>query len=318
MRWEALYTVGGWDERYKRMLDWNLWVRMLKAGMTFKRVPAIITNYTIHPEQISNDGNTEMTLGWDPVNVDIVLPFLGDVKKPRVAIFSLTYERLEYTKTCFDSLYKTAGYAFDHFVYDNTPTPEVYDWFKTWVPDGVWGNSKHIVHNGENLGISIASNRCLDWIKQAGEYDMIMKVDNDCLFLSDGWLSKMIDLWNRNRRMAFSCYIQGLRDNPGGAPRLDYGTIGDELIGITKHLGGICHFVDAHAYDNFRWDEESTLHGIQDMELSIHLLQAGYRMGYLESYFAEHFEGTEGQEKRYPEYFERRKLEKVTKYAKKD
>lgn len=90
------------------------------------------------------------------------------------------------------------------------------------------------------------------------------------------------------------------------------------MIGITKHLGGICHFVDAHAYDNFRWDEESTLHGIQDMELSIHLLQAGYRMGYLESYFAEHFEGTEGQEKRYPEYFERRKLEKVTKYAKKD
>lgn len=314
VRREALYAVGGWDERYKRMLDWNLWCRMVKYGFKFKRVAGIITNYNLHDSQISEDGTTEFTMGWDPVNVEIVLPYLGEVKQPKIAIYSLTYERLDYTKICFESLYKTAGIKFDHFIYDNTPTHEIFHWFNTWDFPQEWCENSNIIHKGENCGISRASNYCLDWIKKEGDYDIILKVDNDCLFLSDGWLLKMVDMWNRTRKMAFSCYIQGLRDNPGGAPRVDYGTIGDELIGITKHLGGICHFVDARAYDNFRWDEDSPLHGIQDLEFSQHLLKEGYRMGYLESFFAEHFEGTEGQEKRYPEYFQRRKLEKVSKY----
>lgn len=314
VRREALFAIGGWDERHKRMLDWNLWARMVKNGYVFKHVPVIITNYNIHSGMISNDGSTEHTMGWDPINVEICLPYLGEIRKPKVAIFSLTYDRLDYSKKCFDSLYRTAGYEFVHFVYDNSVEPDTFQWFGTWEHPGSWCTSNHITHQGENVGISIASNYCLDWIKETDKFDIIVKADNDCLFLSDGWLAKMVDLWNRNHRMAYSCYIQGLRDNPGGAPRIDYGTIGDELIGITKHLGGICHFVDAHGYDYFRWDESEALHGIQDMELSVHLLKEGYRMGYLESYFAEHYEGTAGQEARYPEYFNRRKLEKVTKY----
>lgn len=139
-----------------------------------------------------------------------------------------------------------------------------------------------------------------------------MKVDNDCLFLTHEWLEKMVELWGANRRMALSPYVQGLRDNPGGAPRIGYGELCGELIGITRHLGGISHFVGADAYDLFRWDETQPLHGIQDLEFSNFLLKNGWQMGYLENYFVEHIDGTDGQAKRYPEYFERRKQEKVT------
>jgi len=86
------------------------------------------------------------------------------------------------------------------------------------------------------------------------------------------------------------------------------------LIGVTRHLGGICHFVDAKVYKTFRWNEDSTLHGIQDLELSRYLVSMGYGMGYLENYFCEHKDGTGGQEIKYKEYFERRKIEKTTKY----
>ncbi len=37
VRREAVFKVGGFDERYKKYVDWNLWIRMEKARMLFKR-----------------------------------------------------------------------------------------------------------------------------------------------------------------------------------------------------------------------------------------------------------------------------------------
>jgi hypothetical protein len=147
------------------------------------------------------------------------------------------------------------------------------------------------------------------------DYDIIVKWDNDCIGLTKGWLGKMVEIWQSNHMMALSCYVQGLKDNPGGAPRLGFGTVRGEMIGVTKHLGGICHFVDAHAYDTFKWDENSFLHGVQDMEMSQYLQYHGYSMGYLENYFVSHGpQGTEKQKKDFPSYFERRTIEKQTCY----
>jgi len=45
---EWLEKVGGWDEDLPKFADWNLWVRMAKAGAKFKRIPIIITDYYVH------------------------------------------------------------------------------------------------------------------------------------------------------------------------------------------------------------------------------------------------------------------------------
>lgn len=310
VRRSAIEYVGGFDERYKKYIDWNLWLRLAKAGYRFKRVASVLTDYHLHDGQKSlkvEDSKGHMQPAWDPVDLKIRLTYLENKpSKPKVAIFSITYNRIEYTKKCFESLYATAGYEFDHFVVDNASSDGTVDFLRT-------GIIKQVIANKDNKGISIASNQALDSIGE--NYDIIMKVDNDCLFLTDGWLAKMVEIWETNHMLALSCYVQGLKDNPGGAPRIVYGTINDELIGMTRHIGGICHFVSAKAYKDFRWDEDSPLHGVQDLELSHYLLQNGYQMGYMENYFCEHVDGTEGQHKRYPDYFEKRKDEKVMSYA---
>lgn len=318
VRREALEYVGGFDERYKKYIDWNLWLRLAKAGYIFQRVPSVLTDYHLHDDQKSlklEDSKGQMLPAWDPVDLEIRLPYLGkEPRKPRVAIFSITYNRLEYTKKCFESMHETAGYEFDHYVVDNGSTDGTQEWLIPSLENKDWGfDCKHARNYKDNKGISIASNQALDDIGK--DYDIIMKVDNDCLFLTEGWLKKMVEIWETNHMLALSCYVQGLVDNPGGAPRLGYGTIKDELLGMTRHIGGICHFVSAKAYKDFRWDEDSPLHGVQDLELSHYLLNNGYQMGYLENYFCEHIDGTEGQHKRYPDYFERRKDEKVMSYA---
>lgn len=311
VRKNALDYVGGFDERYKKYIDWNLWVRLAKAGYKFQRVPIVLTDYHLHKQMKSVTVSTdkERVEGghvpeWDAYDCEIRL----NAPKPKVAIFSLTYDRLDYTKKCFESLHKTAGYDFDHFVVDNGSTDGTVEWLESeYLP-------KELILNEENKGISIASNQAIEVIKREGNYDIIVKVDNDCLFLTSNWLKKMVEIWESNHMIALSCYVQGLKDSPGGAPRIGHGMIKGELVGMTKHLGGICHFVSARAYDNWKWDEHSFLHGLQDLEFSQYLLINGYQMGYLENYFCEHVEGTAGQHKAYPEYFERRKKEKTTRY----
>ena len=324
---QALFDVGGVDERWHKYLDWNLWVRMCKAGKKFKRVPIILTDYYLHTkmrsvnyktkgETLKGENSVTFVPEWDPYDVEVELPNLGKTLRiPRVAIYSITYDRLAYTKKSFKSLRETAGYPYEHFVVDNGSTDGTQEWIMKKGSDisSIVGGCM----NKENFGISKASNQAINLIKQKGDYDIIVKWDNDCIGLTKGWLVKMVEIWKSNHMMALSCYVQGLRDNPGGAPRLGFGTLRGELVGVTKHLGGICHFVDAHVYDTFKWDEGGFLHGVQDMEMSQYLQFHGYSMGYLENYFVSHGpQGTESQKKDFPDYFERRTLEKQTRYDK--
>lgn len=330
IRKEALLKIGGFDERFGKYVDWNLYLRLAKAGCSFKHVSLIITDYHIHDtmksatKKTDNEklfeewfGQTNFLPDWkkitkkDPTDfgaydLEIELDYIGKKKEPRVGIFSLTYDRLEYTKACFESLYKTAGYEFTHVIVDNGSTDGTKEWL---IKQSLEKDNLIVIRNPENRGISIASNQALDIMKN---YDIIVKVDNDCLFTTDGWLSEMVNIWKSNHKIALSCYVNGLRDNPGGAQRIGFGNVNGELIGMTRHLGGICHFVDASAYKKFRWDTHDFLHGLQDVELSRYLLNQGWQMGYLENYFCEHIDGTEGQHTKYPEYFERRKKEKTT------
>ena len=255
----ALFDVGGWDERYTKYVDWNLWVRMAKAGKRFKHIPIIITDYYLHNDMKSERVKTEKekkTEGfipdWDPYSLEIELPYLGEVKEPRVAIFSLTYDRLELTKKCFDSLYKTAGYPYHHFVIDNGSSDKTPEWLDEYKEHHGF---MFVIKNSENVGISIASNQAINAIQKVDAYDIIIKVDNDALFITPDWLKTMVKIWKSNHRLAMSPYVQGLRDNPGGAPRIGWGWIANEYLGMTKHLGGIVHFVDAEAYKEWRWGE---------------------------------------------------------------
>jgi GT2 family glycosyltransferase len=303
---EPLFKIGGWDERYKRFADWNLFLRLAKAGYKFKRVPQIITDYYLNPDSISHDPVGSM---WDPYDLEIHQPYLSEVPHVRVAVFSITYDRLGYTKKSFTSLRKTAGYPYDHYIVDNGSTDGTVKWLTKNC------DASRLIFNKDNKGISIASNQALDLIKN-GNYDAILKFDNDCMCLTPDWLAKMVEIYNSNHLLALSCYVQGLKDMPGGAPRIGYGRMRGELLGMTQHLGGICHFVSSKAYDLWRWPEQEQLHGMQDLEFSQYLTKAGYQMAYLENYFVSHGPmGTELQQKDYPEYYERRKGEKIRNYG---
>lgn len=323
VRREDLFDIGGWDERYKRMLDWNLVARLCKAGRMLLHVPIIITDYNIHKDGMLSDKpvdgewfvmdlpNGQRT--FSAVDVDIELPFLGNKEEPKVAIFTLTYNRLKYTKESFESLHNTAGYSFDHYIVDNGSTDGTVEYLKGYAEK----HNAKVIFNEDNKGISIASNQILKVIKDSGiKYQIIGKFDNDAYCKTEGWLKEMVNIWKSNHLIAQSCYISGLRDSAGGVPRYVYGKIKNQLVGMVKHLGGICCFTSAGIRLNFHLDENEPLHTMDDLFFSRYLRERGYQMLYLENFYINHGpEGTEAQATDFPEYFEKRKVEKTKAYG---
>jgi glycosyltransferase involved in cell wall biosynthesis len=318
IRRQALFDVGGWDETVKKFVDWNLWVRMVKYGKRFKRVNKFTTDYYLHDDtksvRIVTPTYVHPTLGilfvptFDPSGCDIELPYLKEVHEPRVAIFTIHYDRLDYTRETAVNMKETAGYKFDWFCFDNSTTDETFEWLKTQKPAySVWGQ-------GKNYGITGASNMLIDAIFEArptdDPYDLIIKVDNDVEFITKDWLKDIVALWKKNHMIYVSPYVEGLYHNPGGAQRVGYGLVGGEFVEVTEHIGGIFAAVSAKAYKNWRW-EDKLLHGNQDFEASHAFRLKGYMPCYYPKHIIAHRDTTLGQEKKYKSYFERRKLEKL-------
>ncbi len=298
VRRKVVFDIGGWDESVTRMPDWNLVCRLVKNGSQFMRLPLIITDYFLGKDSFSRKG----FVTWNPYEAEIDLPYLHEVKEPTVGIMTLTRDRLEYTKVCFDSLPKKAGYPFDHYVIDNGSQDGTVEWLeKEYKPH-------HLTKNLDNRGMSIGYNQALE--AMGDKYDIIVQYDNDCLSLTDNWLAEMVKLYKKNKMIVWAAYPEGLKDTPGGAPRQAYGQLGGHLVGMTQHLGGLCLVVPSRVFKTFKWDNNDPLRGIQDIVFSQWLVRNGYGLAYVEDLRVRHgLGGTVQQYKDFPEYFEQRKQE---------
>jgi glycosyltransferase involved in cell wall biosynthesis len=317
-RRDIVFKVGGWDETLPKFVDWNLWVRMVKAGAKFQRVPIVALNYYVFPDRKSNrhptkswvDPRTQMTMfepTFDPAGCYIYLPHLGndrlDQLQPNVGIFTITYDRLEYTKRMHASMVGSTKYPFSWFVFDNGSKDDTQSWVAKQTP--------YVAGGFENKGLTYASNFLVDRITKDDEYQIIIKVDNDCEFMTKHWLEHIVDLWKRNHMLYMSPYVEGLIHNPGGAPRVGHAFIGPYYVEVTEHIGGLFAAVDARAYREFRWQDQF-LHGNQDLEASRAFAKDGFMPLYLPMDRVSHMDGTEAQHAKYPEYFKRRIKEKQT------
>jgi glycosyltransferase involved in cell wall biosynthesis len=311
IRKSAIRYVGGFDKTLPKFVDWNLFVRLAKAGYKFKRVPEITFNYNFHQSSKSARVQTPMyehpQLGrlyvptFDPVSCPVRIQ---KHYKPKVAIFTIHYDRLEYSKQTYKEMVETAGYNFTWFssVQNSVENQETTKWLQ--------GKCPSIMQYPKNVGLTKASNDAIDTILSTNQFDIIIKIDNDVEFITYGWLKDIVELWEKNHLIYISPYVEGLVDNPGGAIRIGRALIGGELVEVTKHIGGIFAAISAKAYQNFRWKDRMQ-HGYQDLEASTHFVKEGYMPCYLPKHIIRHRDTTAGQKEKYPDYFERRKLEKT-------
>lgn len=317
----AVLAAGGFDEAVPKFKDWNLWLRMQKNRAVFFHVPIIVTEVRQLEGSVSskfrNDVDEQgryLPTYFDPVDCPIwpAKTSIGEERPLRVAVYTMTMDRLEYTKVMAAAMDRLAGYAFDWFVIDQGSKDGTQEWLKRCTRDhgSKWRKQLQYRLYEANVGLGKGWNNAIEWVRSAGgetPYDIVIKVDNDAQMLTEGWLAAMIEIFRRNRNVCLSPYVEGLDGSPGGVLRqrssgeMPYLMINDMVVGIVPHLGGIVYATPLCVFDEFKFDEESK--GNKDVLLSQHAGQRGFTLFYMEQFRVWHIDGTKGQEAKYPEYF---------------
>jgi len=222
----------------------------------------------------------------------------------KIALFSLTKNRLEYTQQTFKSLKKKTKIPYDHFVLDQGSTDDTVEWLKSFPHKQ---GKIYVYPLAMNIGINRGVNFIVDKIGK--DYDIIVKIDNDVEIETTDWLDKMIKALAP--KSLISPYVKGLIDNRGGVQR--YTHIDKLNIGLTPFIGGICMVGHRSAWyeDSGGWEFPSPKHAGGDRSFCMKLELAGYKFGYVENVIVKHVESTAGQLEKYPVYFEKRKVERT-------
>jgi GT2 family glycosyltransferase len=226
----------------------------------------------------------------------------------RIAIYTLTRDRLEYTQVCFERLRLCAGADFDHYVVDNGST----DGTRLWLCDEY--RPKRLILNPSNAGISVASNAALAAITEHGEYDLIVKMDNDCAVQTPGILAAVTEIYRDPKAVLYvlSPRVVGINRQPSRAWDTE---LAGHRIGVTAIIGGLFHIAPAALYQRYRYPVDLPLAKGQDDDFCRWVRDANQdaEVGYIEDLVVEHYETTDGQALRFPEYFRRKWREEKTK-----
>lgn len=218
----------------------------------------------------------------------------------KIAIYTLTRDRIEYTKHCFGKLYENAGYPFKHFILDNGSTDGTQEYLKTL-------KDAKVFYSPENIGISAGSNLLLDEIMKE-RFDLVIKFDNDCEIPVAPMLGMVIWYYRRIEKNKFilSPQVYGINKQPHRGRYID---VDGRSIGITAIVGGLFQVVPYEIFKKYRFPTNLKPGWGQDDHFCDWAKKNGYEVGYMESPFVNHYETTNGQIVRYPEYFKRKNEE---------
>lgn len=211
----------------------------------------------------------------------------------KVAVLSLTRDRIQYTRHCFDSLAINAGCDYDHFILDQGSQDSTRKALEAFP---------NVVLLKQNIGISRGMNVLLEIIDGQG-YDVVVKFDNDCELTEPGTLAKVCDLVYRSQNALLSPRILGLQNPPQPWGQQ---AIGDEWCDDIPQIGGIFLAAPARCYEEFRYNPDNPIFGGDDVEICAWWRSRGGWCGYVRSLTANHYETTAGQQERFPGYFERK------------
>lgn len=223
----------------------------------------------------------------------------------KIAVYTLTRDRLAFTKMAFESLRKKAGYEFDHFVIDNGSEDGSAEWLEGEIREK---RIRSLTLNRFNAGISHGSNQALDLIlAPLAEYNLIVKFDNDCVVQSANVLGQMIEIYESlgsfGPTYILSPAVQGINRQPA---RGRFTQLAGRRVGIVGIVGGLFRCVPRHVYAGYRYPESLPKAKGQDDHFCDWARKNGAELGYVEGLTVEHYLSTDGQAKEYPAYFERK------------
>ena len=206
----------------------------------------------------------------------------------KIGIFSIALNRLYYSYHCFKSLKEKAGMPFEHIIIDNGSK------------DGTWEYLKeegfNIIRNEENKGITFASIQGYRWLLNK-KIDIIVKMDSDCEILTPDVLVQIDKFFVKTANdYIVSPAVKGISIIP---EVMGQESVNGFKVNRTQHIGGIFRAMRMQTFSSI----VAQCQQLNDKVLNDFFRKRKLKIGYLPQLEVNHFETTKGQEKRYPEYF---------------
>lgn len=136
---------------------------------------------------------------------------LGAMALAKVSVIVVTYNNLEYTKACLDSLERFSDWSnLEIIVVDNASADGSPDHLREWAAAGPM---RRVILNDDNRGFSAANNQGLS--AATGEYLILLNNDT---FVTRGWVRGLLNHLRRDPTIAL---VGPVTNNIGNEARID-------------------------------------------------------------------------------------------------
>lgn len=218
----------------------------------------------------------------------------------RVAVYTITRNRLGLTKKSFKWLRSMAGLEFDHYVADNGSTDGTAEWLEGEYAEG---RLHRYYPSDENLGQNIAANMLLDWVC-AEDYDWVLRWDNDGIPRTRRFLKKLVRCADDFKKNNLWCVLSPKITKLENPPRPFM--VGDDIgfdYEVVSMLGGICRLHPMNFFVDWRFNKFGALGFGEAAEVADRCLALNMPKIRVPDIRVEHSEGEKGQKANDPEYF---------------
>lgn len=208
----------------------------------------------------------------------------------KFAVVTLCWNRLFYTKYSFHTLYQNAGMLFDHIIVDNGSNDGTEKWLQF--------NSDrftHVFFNEKNIGLFNSFKQVIVYLEEHG-YKWFIATANDIEVLTENFISSMVEFWSGTKgHYTFAPIIHGINEK---IKVYDEKRIKGFQVQFVGPIGGV--------YQSYPVKEFKEILFKMSMwranEMCKELGNLGIQTLYLKDLEVNHFETSNGQFKRYPNY----------------
>ena len=311
---ELINKSGLFDEGFTVLEDWEFWLR-LSSHSDFYHIKkeTVIVNWKDDGSTITSSKQKDFSLFRKKINdvytfeinkiknrKELILEFqsiwLTDfLNKPIVSIVIPTYNQLQFTKECIESLYAYTKIPFELIIIINNKndgTVELLNEFSKL------NNNIKMILNNENMGFPISINQGIK--ESIGEYVLIL---NNDVVVTEYWLETLLDIANNNKSIGIvgpiSNEVSGLQKDKDA----NYKTI-DEMHGYAAmvreknknrimkfpRVAFLCTLLKREVIDKIGGlDERFTPGNFEDDDFCLRAQLTGYKTVIAQDVFIHHY-----------------------------
>ena len=179
-----------------------------------------------------------------------------------VNISVVTFNRLEKTKFCLESIFRNTEVPFMLTVVDNNSE----DGTRDWLLSNAFPISRVVLLN-QNIGIAKASN--IAW--RDGPKAYYVKLDNDIVIEKRGWLRELVELCDNVDKLGVVAYnVEGRRFREASQGPLKF------QIKDQGNLGGCSIMIPQRTWEKLGyWCEDYGLYGEEDADYGFRVQKLG-------------------------------------------